>query len=364
MLKIRAPGRICLFGEHQDYLGFPVISMTFSKYIYLEAKPRTDTKFVIDLPDIQENDEILLNNKELDYLSKRDYLRSGYNQFIRLGAKFDKGYDIKITGDIPINAGCSSSSAFIIAWLFFLSQISNQKLDLNKIARLGYSAEVKEFGEAGGTMDHYTSALGNLLFLETHPEFVPKSYNMCLDNLVLGNSQERKDTVEDLRKVKNLAMKSFEIIRECAENFDPYKTRLQDIAQYIPNLEKDLQKILVGNLINRDITLIAKGLIEKHLQQPPKNQEEETIFYRTLGVFLTDHQRQLASNVGISTPKIDKMISAALANGAFGGKINGSGFGGCMFAIAPENKEGIIKAIEDCESEVYSIKSSEGVGFY
>ncbi|MDC0235199.1 galactokinase family protein, partial [Candidatus Marinimicrobia bacterium] len=29
-LEISTPGRICLFGEHQDYLGLPVIAMAIS----------------------------------------------------------------------------------------------------------------------------------------------------------------------------------------------------------------------------------------------------------------------------------------------------------------------------------------------
>ena len=29
-MEISTPGRICLFGEHQDYLGLPVIAMAIS----------------------------------------------------------------------------------------------------------------------------------------------------------------------------------------------------------------------------------------------------------------------------------------------------------------------------------------------
>jgi len=50
--------------------------------------------------------------------------------------------------------------------------------------------------------------------------------------------------------------------------------------------------------------------------------------------------------VGISTPKIDRMLRAALQNGALGGKINGSGGGGCMFAYAPDDPETVARAIE------------------
>ncbi|MBT4369578.1 MAG: galactokinase family protein, partial [Candidatus Marinimicrobia bacterium] len=35
-MEISTPGRICLFGEHQDYLGLPVIAMGIS----LRAKIR------------------------------------------------------------------------------------------------------------------------------------------------------------------------------------------------------------------------------------------------------------------------------------------------------------------------------------
>jgi len=29
-MEINTPGRICFFGEHQDYLGLPVIAMAIS----------------------------------------------------------------------------------------------------------------------------------------------------------------------------------------------------------------------------------------------------------------------------------------------------------------------------------------------
>lgn len=369
MIRIRAPGRICLFGEHQDYLGFPIISVAFSKYIYLEAKPISDSKFLILLPDIQGNDEILLDNKEIEYLSDRDYLRSGYNHLIRLGAKFRKGYDITITGDIPINAGCGSSSTLIIAWLFFLSQVSKMPLKLEKIARLGYSAEVQEFGEAGGMMDHYTSALGKVLYLKTNLDFIPIKINTKMEHLILGDSQEYKDTVEDLRKVKNRALKSFKLLKKIMKAFDPYKTTIKEIEPYLPNLNKDLQEVLIGNIINRNITQEAKNLINRYYQKVPyinsdRNQNFDLEFYHKLGDLLTQHHHQLAKNIGVSTPKIEKMISIALEKGAYGAKINGSGFGGCMFALAPENDKEIMDSIKNVGGIVSSISSSKGVDFY
>ena len=42
-----APGRLCLFGEHQDYLGLPVIAMAMDRRCQLEWGPRPDAQVVV-----------------------------------------------------------------------------------------------------------------------------------------------------------------------------------------------------------------------------------------------------------------------------------------------------------------------------
>ena len=56
-MKIKTPGRICLFGEHQDYLGLPVIAMAISKFSSLSGVARNDAKVVIRKPDINNIEE-------------------------------------------------------------------------------------------------------------------------------------------------------------------------------------------------------------------------------------------------------------------------------------------------------------------
>lgn len=364
MIKIQSPGRICLFGEHQDYLNLPVIAMAISRYIYLEAERISSPQFIIELPDLDETLEISLNNRELEYDSKRDYLKSGYNLFLRKGIKFNKGYKIKITGDIPINAGVASSSALVIAWLYFLNQISGETINKkSNLAIEGYNTEVKEFNEAGGMMDHYSSIYGNLIYLEPkfpRPNFI--SINEKIDGFVLGNSLEKKDTVENLMKVKILALNAFKALKESLPTFDQYKTSLEEVKPFLPNLEKQYQKKVVGNLINRDITVKAKKLIFEDI--PCENTKVKD-FYQQLGNLLNMHHIQLKNNIGIYTEKIELMIKKCLESGALGAKINGSGFGGTMFALSiPGNEIPLKNAIEDAEGKAYMIKTSNGVEKY
>jgi galactokinase len=95
------------------------------------------------------------------------------------------------------------------------------------------------------------------------------------------------------------------------------------------------RELLEGTLRNRDITLEAKSLLSWDVPDG-----------RAVGSLMNEHQSVLRDVLGISTPKIDRMIDAALAAGALGAKINGSGGGGCMFAYAPDSPERVAEAIE------------------
>jgi galactokinase len=366
MIKIRSPGRICLFGEHQDYLGFPVISLAISKYIFLEAKKITKPRFLIHFPDIDVDMEVKLDNKELTYDSNRDYVKSGYNHYIRKGIKFSDGYEIIITGNIPINAGVGSSSALVIAWLHFLAIISNQKIDPYRLALQGYAAEVEEFNEAGGMMDHFSSVFGKLIILKSQiPEPILNFYDLSLEGFILGNSMERKSTVEDLKNVKELSLHSFEILKEMMPSFNMFKTSLKKILPYLESIKKIYKEKIIGNLNNRDITLKAKILLDEYYKNKENYTENQrNHFYNELGSLLNSHHQNLRDNIGVSTKKIEEMVRESLKNGALGSKINGSGFGGTMFALAPENEQKIVNRLESLGYESTILKTSKGVESY
>ena len=63
----------------------------------------------------------------------------------------------------------------------------------------------------------------------------------------------------------------------------------------------------------------------------------------------------------VSTPKVEAMLEAALDAGALGGKINGSGGGGCMFAYSPETAEEVVLAIELSGGKAYIIDQDTGI---
>ena len=77
-LKISTPGRVCLFGEHQDYLQLPIVACAISLRISIEGKRRNDKLININLPDISMKESFSIDKTCLLYTSPspRDRTRS------------------------------------------------------------------------------------------------------------------------------------------------------------------------------------------------------------------------------------------------------------------------------------------------
>ncbi len=356
MIKTSAPGRICLFGEHQDYLGLPVITAAINLRIEIEGKPNGARHIFLNLPDISGEDQFDLPRSvnEVPYQKERDYFRSVFNVLRRQGVEIKNGWDCQVHGTIPINSGTSSSSALCVAWARFLIEISTaQKPEFKNpyfIAKMAHLAEVAEFHEPGGMMDHYATAVGGLLYQEFGNSVRLQPFTHKLGTFVLGDSLQPKDTKKILARVKFGVLEAVEIIRKRETNFDLKNVRFDQLRQYHSLLSTAQMEVLQGALLNRDLTREAKELMSS-----------DTLDERIFGNLLTEHHKVLAELLKISTPKIDRMLQAALNAGAYGGKINGSGGGGCMFVYAPESPKQVAKAIESEGGKAYIVKVDDGV---
>jgi len=349
-LKVSTPGRVCLFGEHQDYLNLPIIAAAISKRISVEGSHRNDNIVNIELPDINASEKFSLDDK-IKYDKERDYFKSCINILMRDGYSFSKGFECIVKGDIPIKAGTSSSSALVITWVNFLARISDQHkvLPPEKIADIAYRAEVLEFSEPGGMMDQYTTAFGGIIGLSSYPEIRLNKINFDMGAFVLGNSAEPKDTMRILNRVKNEMLKIIKILRIKYSTFSPQTITYDELDSFSDDLNPNQLKLLKGTIKNRDITKEA----EKVFNQKPLDD-------KYIGKLLTDHQQVLRDVLNISTPKIDSMIDTALDAGAYGAKINGSGGGGCMFAYAPENSEKVLETVKKISPDSYIVRVDEG----
>jgi galactokinase len=274
------------------------------------------------------------------------------NVIRRHGFTFSKGFRAWIEGKIPINAGTSSSSAMLVTWLAVLGRMSDQDTLLapEECARLAHEAEVVEFGEPGGQMDHYATALGGILTIDFVPALRIERLSVQLGAFVLGNSREPKDTKGILARVKNQVMSLSHVLERRHPGFSLQTATASTITGLAAELNEEQLTLLQGTVRNRQLTHEARQMLTS-----------SSMDHRQVGALLTEHQDVLRDVLRISTPKIDRMITAAHAAGAYGGKINGSGGGGCMFAYAPEDPERVAQAVRDAGGDAWVVHMAEGV---
>ncbi len=335
-VAVSAPGRLCLFGEHQDFLGLSVIACAVDVDITISGTPRSDTRFVIDMPDMGTRDEFDTAEK-VSYRGRRDYIRSATNVVGRNGVAFHCGYDCEIRGSIPINAGTSSSSALTVAWISFsyATQTGSLPDDPEQIARLAHLAEVVEFAEPGGMMDHYASALGGLLYIDCAEPITVDRLPATLEGFVLGDSRTPKDTTGALATSRSSVEAGIRILQERIPGFDIRSSLLEEAEPYFYLMTDDSRRRLFANFHNRDICQRARRILMGGDPDPDE-----------IGKLIQQHHEHLRDGIGVSTPKLNSLIEASLDAGALGAKVNGSGGGGCMFAYAPGRQEEVKEAID------------------
>lgn len=352
MIQLFAPGRICLFGDHQDYLGLPVIACAIDKGIFLSAKKNKDLVFRISLPDI-EKEKIITLDTDFSSDGVIDYYLKTLEVLSSLGCEFNLGYDIEIKGNLPINAGLSSSSAIVVVWTTFLLNTFGSHLTITPefIAKLCYRIEVLEYNSPGGLMDQYSISIGNLLFLNT----VDGAYKLLPKpnfSLIVGESGVPKETNSVLKNLRSYAQQAIEIVQSKFPEFRIENSQLPDYQKYHHLLSDELQPIFYAAIKNYAITKAAYSELSKGAVDIAK-----------LGKLMNEHHKELKDHLKITVPIIDNMIDCAIQNGALGAKIVGSGGGGCIVAICTEdNAQKVIQGIMDGGAKTaYEVKISKGV---
>ena len=326
MITSEASARICFFGDHQDYLNLPVIAGTIDRKIKLKATPNSTATYFLQLLDLDVTILIDLNEK-INLITESDYYRSSMAVLQKEGSHFTQGYDIEISGNIPLNAGISSSSALVVAWLRFLLQAQKVSSPLSNktLGELAYASEVLYFKQPGGLMDQYTIAQGGLLYINTKTGRTSELPN-TLGKLVVAESGIYKETLTVLQNARNFSQNALEVVLKKEPNFDIHTATVSsynDYLQFVPEKYKDHWYAAIHNHL---LTQEAK----KALQTDKPN-------LKAIGTLMNEHQKILEERIQ-NTPIIMKtQMDAALSAGAFGAKIIGSGGGGCMVAMVSED---------------------------
>ncbi len=351
-IKTSAPARICLFGEHQDYMGNSVIAAAIDLRINIEGNIFNGNEINILLKDYEK--KIHFKTDNIVYSNNKDYLKSSVKVLIEKGLFNGKTIDAEVFSNIPVKAGISSSSAYTVCWIAFLleseEKFKNFDNKREEIGELAYISEVVEFNESGGRMDQYTIAIGDTVYINFKEPIITKKLNTVLKNFVLGDSLQPKNTQKTLKRIREGQTEAYKELRKHIK-FNSHNELNSDIIKpYLNKIDVKLRNYLYAAVRNFDIT-------EEAAKEMSKLHPDE----ERLVDLMNEHHSILRDKLNLSTEKINKMIENSFKAGAKAAKISGSGEGGCMFAYCPGKQEEVYEEILKAGGKPYIINIGKGV---
>ncbi len=265
-------------------------------------------------------------------LENADFALAAIHEAVEDGWDIRNGATCISTTDIVMQAGCSSSTAFTVAWILVLAKLSGKEQLLLEdpllLAQLAHKAEVLHFGAPGGTMDHVSIAVGRKC-LRIGPGMweVERLPDLGPDNgvWILADSGDVKDTFGHLKRCKSDRLT---LLENLGGSWDV------DVSEM--DLSPDEQDILRATLTNRDTEVDAIKLWRTNVEYTGDAVGKQ------LGALMLRHHEALRDGLKLSTPKLEAMRDAAMKAGAWGFKLVGSGGGGCAIAWTPKRLAGAV----------------------
>ncbi len=308
MIISKTPLRISFCGGGSDLPSFyennqygAVFSTTIDSYIYISVKEHSELY----------PERIRLNYSETEQVNHIDEIN---NLIIRESLRFLKIDDriyISTVADAPAGSGLGSSSSFCVGLLAALYKYRGERASAGQLAEEAAHIEINILKKPIGKQDHYAAAFGGFNFFRFNADNTVDIRPTCI------STQLQND------------------ISNCMLTFWTGKTRPADSI---------LEEQNSNNKKNSHMLTQMRTQAEFIHESIMKHDMSAERFGKTIheGWMM---KKNLASNV--SNNHIDGAYQAALAAGAWGGKISGAGGGGFLTVFAdPKSHRNIIKSLE------------------
>ena len=272
---------------------------------------RADSKIVIQ-PDSGE--EIVFNSKnDLNYNGNQDLVKSIIKEM-----NPDFGFELNYYNDVPPGRGLGSSASFAVLIIRMLDYLMDLHYDDYKVAEIAHKAEIEQLGIKGGWQDQYAAVTGGFSFMEFN-----------VDKTIIYPLRLKEDVIHELNEHLLLCYvgKTHFSGHQHSEQENEFKNSEKEIVE-LQNEHKKIAIELKNSLLRNELDNI--GSLLRHSWEIKK---------------------KLSSS--ISDPRIDNLYEVGLKNGAYGGRLLGSGGGGyILFFFSPKKRIRLVKALHEFGGEI------------
>ena len=316
-VRVSAPGRINLIGEHIDYNGGSVLPIATPQRAFVELAPRDDDRvnaFSVELG--EEHYRLAHEKRGRGWI---DYVQGVTKTLADHGVK-GRGFDLWLHSQVPVGAGLSSSAALEVALLRGLRELWGLTLTDLELAIFAQRAESSFVGANVGIMDQLASSLGNektaLLIdtatLKTRPVELPPDVSLLVidsgikHDLVTGDYNKRRQECEAAAAalgVKALCSLSSEELPRVSRLSAPFARRARHAITENERVHEAVRAIEAGDVV-------------------------------ALGELINESHDSLRDDFEVSLPAIDRLVELARAQPqVLGARLTGGGFGGAVLVL-------------------------------
>ena len=222
--------------------------------------------------------------------------------------------------DAPPGSGLGSSGALDVALVAALSSARGESRDPVEIAETACHLEAVEAGIPGGRQDQFAAALGGFLRLEFRdPQAEVERLKLDPDFM----AELARRTVLCYTSASRFSGTTIERVMRAYEAGD------SSVAAALCGL-RDVAAAMAEALVAGDLVRMGQLLRQN---------------WR--------HQQSLDARM--STPEMAALAQAMDQAGALGGKAAGSGAGGCMFFLAPDDPSPMLEAARRAQAQVLPV---------
>lgn len=357
-----APGRINIIGEHTDYNQGYVLPAAINFRVYFLAKKRGDDRVFFWAQNFEEREDFSLKKLSVSRQKRWTNYAKGIIWVLKREGFSLRGINGLIWGDIPLEAGLSSSAALEVSIITGLDELFGLNLDQKRKAFLAQRAENDFVGVKCGIMDQFISIFGQkkkALYLdcETHCfELIPfdiQKANLSLlayDTRVhreLASSEYNKRRLEALKALRFLKKRGYHSFKEA------------DLAT-LKKMKKEMKEVIYKR---------AKHVVSENKRVEEAVQALEEDNFHLLGELLFLSHESLRNDYEVSCPELDLLYETGKDfAGCLGARLTGAGFGGSGIALVKkESVDAFVKVLlERAEKngfkkpKVYEIEVGEG----
>ncbi|MER7003349.1 galactokinase [Dactylosporangium sp. NPDC000555] len=320
-----SPGRVNLIGEHTDYNGGYVLPFALPHSTVVGGRR-------LDRPEWTVTSE---QTGGTVTFGPRDRVE-GWASYVAgvVWALREAGHDVQgaaltVVSDVPLGAGLSSSAALECAVMAVLLDLAGIDLPMALRPRLAQRAENEYVGAPTGVMDQSAATLcreGHALFLDCRSmvaEQVP--FDLAAQGLAIlvvdsraphahvsGEYAARRRSCEEAAKILGVP---------ALRDIDP-----SGLPAVLERLDDEVTRKRVRHVVTED---------QRVLDTVAALRAGDA---RLIGPLMTASHASMRDDYEITVPQVDTAVTAALAAGAYGARMTGGGFGGCVLALVDADR--------------------------